>query len=125
MTKKKAAKKPPAKKVVVNKGPRQPSLPTMSDRKIESLEDAALSYAEIRDARQQLTTQESELKQKLIALMHRLKKEVYDCGNVHIELVTEEETVKVRIKKVKAEEPEDYEHSPADGMTEPETAVAE
>lgn len=80
---------------------RQPRLPGMADAKISSLHNAALDYAEIRDQRQELTTQEVDLKAKLIRLMHDNKKETYDYNGVHIELVHEDETVKVRIKRVK------------------------
>lgn len=86
---------------------RNQRLPGMEDQKIEGLHNAAAEYAEIRDQRQQLTTQEVELKAKLLRLMKQHKKTEYDFEGVHIELVTEEETVKVRIKKTGTEEDED------------------
>lgn len=49
---------------------RQKDLPGMEDRKITAIENAAQDYAEIRDQRQELTTQEVELKTKLLKLMH-------------------------------------------------------
>lgn len=36
--------------------------------------------------------------------MHKYKKEQYDFEGVHIEIVHEDETVKVRVKAAKAEE---------------------
>lgn len=82
------------------------SLPGMEDRKIEALQDAALSYAKIRDKRQKLTLQEVELKTDLLKLMKKHKKTEYDYEDVHIEIVTEDEHVKVRIKKAKEDEEE-------------------
>ena len=80
---------------------RQERLPGMKDAKISALQNAALDYAEIRDQRQELTKQEVDLKTRVINLMHKHGKDTYDYQNVHIELVTEEETVKVRIKRQK------------------------
>src|SRR6266850_786549 len=100
--KKKASKPKPRKPVEVKrKTARQPRLPGMQDAKISGLHNAALDYAEIRDQRQELTTQEVDLKQRLIKLMHDNSKETYDYNGVHIELVHEDETVKVRIKRIK------------------------
>src|SRR5882757_11238286 len=95
MAKKKAKQK---KKVAVKKGPRQKSLPGMEDRKITTLDNAALRYAEIRDERQQLTKQEVEAKSKVSDLMHANKKTHYKHGNIVIDLVPEGEKVKVKIK---------------------------
>jgi hypothetical protein len=78
-------------------------LPGMQDAKIESLQNKAIEYAEVRDSRQKLLAQEVELKGELLKLMKKHKKDEYDYEDVHIELVTEEETVKVKIKKQKAE----------------------
>lgn len=99
--KKKAAKKPAAKKAppVVKKGPRQTALPGMEDRAIAALQDAAMSYAEIRDQRVALSAQEVELKNQLLDLMHGYKKTHYSHGNVVIDIVPEKETIKVKIKK--------------------------
>lgn len=99
MVKKASKKKKPAKKIA-----RQPRLPGMNDAKISSLHNAALDYVEIRDQRQELTTQEVELKGRLIKLMHDNGKETYDYNGVHIELVHEDETVKVRIKRQKEDD---------------------
>ena len=101
MANKKANGKP---EVDSKKTPRQDRLPGMADAKIQALHNAAMDYADIRDKRQLLTKQEVDLKEKLIGLMHAHKKEVYDYNGVHIELIVEEETVKVRVKS-----PEDAE----------------
>src|SRR6185312_14723044 len=87
---------PTAKKSV-----RQPRLPGMADAELESLHEAALSYAEIRDQRQELTQQESELKGQLLSLMHKHRKDHYEYNGVVVDFVVEQETVKVRVKKHK------------------------
>lgn len=96
---KKPAKTPAAKKkVAVKKGPRQTSLPGMEDRRITALDNAALSYAEIRDQRMELSKSEVEAKSKVSDLMHANKKTHYKHGNIVIDLVPEGEKVKVKIK---------------------------
>lgn len=74
-------------------------LPGMENGEIEALQIAAIEYADIRDERQRLTTQEVELKMKLLRLMKEYKKSNYEYGGVEIELVTVEETVKVKVHK--------------------------
>lgn len=97
--KKKSPKKPTAKKkAAVKKGPRQTSLPGMEDRRITALDNAALSYAEIRDQRMDLSKSEVEAKSKVSDLMHANKKTHYKHGNIVIDLVPEGEKVKVKIK---------------------------
>jgi hypothetical protein len=86
-------------------------LPGMSDAKIETLQDAAASYADIRDKRQVLTAEESTLKQSLITLMHKHHKDHYEFDGVVIDLVMEEETVKVKIKKHKEDDEDNEEPS--------------
>ena len=76
-------------------------LPGMEDAEIEDLEDAAREYANVRDDRMNLTREESSMKEKLLALMKKHKKEKYLHDGVEIKLVHEEETVKVRIIKEK------------------------
>ncbi len=85
---------------------RQARLPGTEDGKIQSLQDKAVEYAEIRDARQKLTLQEVDLKASLLKLMKKHGKDEYDFEGVHIEIVTEEENVKVKIKKPKADDAE-------------------
>ena len=96
-TKKKTAKE-------VKKGARQQQLPEMEDNKIAVLEDLALSYAEVRDERMGLSKREVELKGKLLDLMKAQKKEHYHRGNIKIDIVHEEETVKVKVKSASEEE---------------------
>lgn len=79
--------------------PRDQRLPGMEDAMITALHNSALEYAEIRDQRQELTTQEVDLKSKLIKLMHKHNKETYEYNGISITLVHEDETVKVRVKK--------------------------
>lgn len=84
--------------------PRQERLPGTGDAKLADLHRAALDYADIRDQRQALTSDEVELKGKLLDLMKKYKKEEYVYEDVSVRIVHEEETVKVRIKKAKEEE---------------------
>lgn len=87
-----------AKKKAAVKIPRQDQLPGIEDKKIAAIENAALDYAEIRDQRQDLTTQEVELKKKLIKLMHAKELQEYKRNGISVKLVLEEESVKVRVK---------------------------
>jgi len=72
-----------------------------TEGKIADLQDAAEKYAGIRDERQELTKQEVDLKGKLLGLMKRHKLTEYKYGGVEINVIVEEETVKVRIAKQK------------------------
>lgn len=99
MVTKKKAEKPESKK-----GPRQQSLPEMEDRKIEALEDKALQYAEVRDERIGLSQKEGELKKDLLQLMKAQKRETYHRGGITINIVHEEENIKVKVKAEDSEE---------------------
>lgn len=77
---------------------KQQRLPGTEDAKIAELQTLAEDYADIRDERQGLTQKETGLKSKLITAMKKHKKKEYDFGGVHIELVVEKETVKVKIR---------------------------
>lgn len=83
---------------------KQGDLPTMEDRAITALEEAAEEYADIRDQRIALNQQEAALKKRVRDLMHKHNKTTYVNGAVEIELEapTGEETVKVRVKKPRA-----------------------
>ena len=105
-----------AKKKSAKKG-RQKRLPGMADAKLEALHNAALDYAEVRDKRQELTKEEVALKGTLLTLMHKHKKDHYEYNGVTIDLVTEEETVRVRVKKAKADDDEPEEVSEPSGET--------
>lgn len=127
MTKKKAAakkpaKKPTAKKTVTKKLPRQSQLPGIGDEKIAAIENAALDYAEIRDQRQELTTQEVDLKKKLLDLMHAKKLTEYKRNGISVTIKMEEETVKVRVR-AEDDTPADNEPAPAANVSEESLAV--
>jgi hypothetical protein len=81
--------------------PKEQSLPGMEDREIEELQNLAIEYAEKRDERMALLKEETDLKTDLLAVMQRHHKIVYDYQGVHIRVVHEDETVKVRIDKGK------------------------
>ena len=102
---------------------RQPQLPGVQDNRVASLENAALNYAEIRDQRQELTKQESDLKQSLLKLMHKLHRTEYKRDGISITVEVEQETVKVRVRAQKdmpeGEEPPNENESP-DGEQEEE-----
>lgn len=101
-TPKKKQKKPATKKAAPKKvtTPRQEP---MFDSAINSLEKLAEDYAEARDNRQEYLNQEVQIKGELLDEMHKLGKTDYVRGNIEIHIVSEEETVKVKIKKDKAE----------------------
>lgn len=81
------------------KGPRQEPLPGMEDRAIAELEDAALSYVEVRDERMELTKQEADSKARVVAIMKKNGKTEYRHGNVLVEIIPEDAKVKVKIAK--------------------------
>jgi hypothetical protein len=83
---------------------KQPRLPGQEDAAITELETAAEGYAETRDQRQALLAEEVEQKAQLLALMKRHKKEHYEHNGVIIDIVHEEETVKVKIAKAKEQQ---------------------
>lgn len=87
--------------------PRQPDLPGTEDRAIAELEDAADTYAETRDQRMALTVEETGLKATILRLMKAHKKTTYHRNGVSIEIVAEEETVKVRVKKTEDDDGDD------------------
>ena len=107
-----------ARKKSAPKKARQKRLPGMADAKLEALHNAALSYAEIRDQRQALTKQEVDLKGSLLTLMHKHKKDHYEYNGVTVDLVAEQETVKVRVKKAKQDPDEPEEVSEPDEIEE-------
>jgi len=87
-----------------NKKPREQSLPGMEDRQISELHDKALQYAEIRDERMRLNGEEVELKTELLGLMKKHKKETYKYNGVEINIVHEEESIRVRVRQKEADE---------------------
>jgi len=100
MATKKAAKKAAKKsaKAAPKKIARQKTLPGMADRKIQAIENRALSYVEVRDARMELSQQEVKEKKFLMELLHKHGIKKYKRGNIDIELVVEKEKIKVKVK---------------------------
>lgn len=84
----------------------QTDLPGMEDREINDLQFSALEYAKIRDKRMKLSQEEVELKQELLALMKKHHRKTYNYNGVEVNVVTEEETVKVRIHKPEEDDEE-------------------
>ena len=67
---------------MTTKAAKQQRLPGTEDPEIEELHDAAFEYAGIRDQRMALTPQETGLKQKVLALMKKYKKQTYNHNGV-------------------------------------------
>lgn len=80
-------------------------LPGLEERAIRPLQEAAHTYAEIRDGdeRMELSQSEHALKEKVLGLMKKYEKTHYSFNGVVIDIIPEAETVKVRIKKPKAD----------------------
>jgi Tfp pilus assembly protein PilX len=66
---------------------------------IPALEEAAETYANIRDQRMALNAAEANLKTDVLRLMHEHGKRVYQRAGITITIVAEEESVKVRVKR--------------------------
>ena len=94
-----SATKPRAKRVNGRGRPRQPDLPGTDDRRLQPLDDVAAAYAEVRDRRIDLKSEEDELKARALALMHQFKKTIYKHDGIEIRLVAGEEDVKVKVRK--------------------------
>ena len=79
------------------------ALPGMEDRTIDELEEAGATYAEIRDARMKLTTQEVALKENVRKLMKKFKRKSYSSAAVEITIEPPdgEDKVVVKAKKPK------------------------
>jgi CRISPR/Cas system CSM-associated protein Csm5 (group 7 of RAMP superfamily) len=82
----------------------KPKQVRLIESKFDDLQDLAQQYAEVRDERQAQTNEEVRLKQELLAAMkkHKLKDYVYEDVEIHV--VSESETIKVKIHKAKDEE---------------------
>ncbi len=83
------------------KEPKQKRLPGMEDAEIQELEALAEEYDDIKNQRVALSAKEVPLKKKLLDIMKANNKTKYTRDGVEVELVVEEETVKVKIKKEK------------------------
>lgn len=85
---------------------KQTDLPGMTDRKLKDIHEAAERYVDVRDQRQALTPKEVALKAELLGLMKKHRLDRYSFDGLEVERVTEEETVKVRLRTPKEEESE-------------------
>ena len=88
---------------MTKKGKQEP-LPGMANRQIGELHSKALEYAAIRDERMDLSKKEVTLKDDLLALMHKHKKDSYVFEGIEIYIETSEETVKVKVHKTETDE---------------------
>lgn len=84
------------------KRPKAQALPGMEDRKIPALEECGAEYAEIRDARMELTEREHALKTHVRVLMKKHNRTHYKSNQWDITLIPTEDDVKV--KRVKDDE---------------------
>ena len=87
-----------------DKPAKQGRLPEMEDTAIEEIEEAALTYAKIRDRRMALTDQEVTSKGALLTVMQKHKKMEYHRhtpkhGAIHVERKPEGEKLKVRVEE--------------------------
>lgn len=73
---------------------------------IKEIENLAGCYVEARDRRQAMLADEVDLKEKLMASMKRHKLETYSFDGYMVEIVHEEETVKVKKKRAAVESPQ-------------------
>jgi hypothetical protein len=112
---KKTPKKPPSRKVAArvattrekHRRPHSRPLPGLEDRAIKPLEEVAEEYAEIRDARVELTAREHALKVHALQLMKRYEKTIYRHDGIEITVVPGEDDIKVRVKKADDESADD------------------
>jgi len=74
------------------------------ESKMDDLQDLAQQYAEVRDERQRQGNEEVRLKGELLTAMKKHKMRDYVYEDVEIHVVTESETVKVKIHKPKEQE---------------------
>jgi hypothetical protein len=77
----------------------QQSLPGMEDAAIDDLENAARSYASVRDRRMALTKQEVDANALVLKMMKEYGKTTYRRDGIEIYVVTTEEKAKVRVSK--------------------------
>jgi hypothetical protein len=99
--------------------PRDRDLPGMEDRGLADLDALALDYADIRDRRIDLNTEEADLKARLLAAMHKHGKEFYKRNGVEIRVIKGDEDVKVKVGK--RETPDDDDDNGDDEETDPPT----
>jgi hypothetical protein len=89
------------------KRPRDRKLPGIDDGPIREIEQAAADYADVRDRRMELTSDETQRKQALLALMHKHRKTHYKRNGLEITLEAGQENVKVKMKPPTEEDDEE------------------
>ena len=99
MTKRKLGKGPRKPETPKKPRPRDQRLPGTEDTVIQEIENAAESYAAARDERMELTKVEVERKSAIMATMKRHGKRHYKRDGIESDIVTESESVKVKIHK--------------------------
>ena len=87
--------------------PKQKSLDGMQDRAIDELEDLAVEYAQKRDARMAVGKEEVQLKEKILSIMDKGKREKYVHEAVEITVIAEKRKVRVKIHKDEKDEAAD------------------
>ena len=93
--------KEPKPKVEKKPKPRQQRLPGTEDAAITELETLAQDYAELRDERMKILTQEVGKKGEMLAAMKKHKRQSYTHAGVEIEITPIGEKLTVKIKKEK------------------------
>ena len=99
--------------------PRDRDLPGLEDRGLADLDALALDYADIRDRRIDLNTEEADLKARVLAAMHKHGKEFYKRNGVEIRVIKGDDDVKVKVGK--RETPDDDDDNGDDEETDPPT----
>lgn len=84
------------------------TLPGVSNGKIiKEISDAAENYENIRDQRMELTKQEVDANDKLVAVMRKHKIRAYRDDNYHppltVELAAKDATIKAKVRREKAQ----------------------
>lgn len=79
--------------------PKDQRLPGTDDGAIVEIETAAAEYAQVRDDRMALNTEEGQLKDRLQVLMRKHGKRSYVHGRIQIDVIDGEEDIKVNLKK--------------------------
>jgi len=105
--------------------PRQARLPEMDDPAIDGLNALAEDYAAIRDKRMGLTKAEKGLKEQILTAMHTNHKTSYNFQGVSIQVVAENEKVKVKVRKENGEDEDGEEESDEEESGEEESGEEE
>jgi hypothetical protein len=88
------------------RAPRQKRLPGMEDAKLDELHTLSEDYVKVRDRRIALNKEEKPLKDQLLAAMHRHGKTHYHHNGLLIDVIHENEKVRVKLTKDGDEESE-------------------